>query len=140
MADRAERGFLASALFSAEQAPPESGLAALVPSAHIERWLKFFMDGDPEGGRRWARRADVLEEVREAWERSFGTAPRAGGRWAPDQRNRFAAAFWMLDDLDSARRELEAVRGVVTEVPWGYWEADAVAAFDKARRACGLLK
>jgi hypothetical protein len=123
----------------AAAARADSGLASLVAAAHVERWLKYHMDGDPDGGRAYANDREVVREIRQAWAGSFGMAPAAGGLWTAAARNLFAFAFWLFGAKREARRELEALRGILTEVPWCYLDVQATRAFDKAREGCGLL-
>lgn len=121
-------------------------LHGLVASAHIERWLwaTSFADkaeDDPE----WYGKAagyfkdgEVKRELQAAWSRSLGSAAFKATSPSNYTRNTFAWCFVQMEDWDRAKKELEALGGKITELPWRFSARDPLAAVNEARGRVGL--
>jgi hypothetical protein len=114
-------------------APAGSALGHLVAAAHIEHWL----DIGGASAKRYMCSAEVRASLRDAADRSVRHGAYRDQRGWPYVRNVFALAFCLAGDQDAAAEQFHYIGRLVTELPWGYIDADPVAAF-RRRRAVAL--
>jgi hypothetical protein len=112
---------------SVAAAPAGSAVPAVLPLAHVERWLYVVhWENDEERSRRYFRAPEVLREIRDCHRRCArveqGSAP-----WAA---NVFAFCFHLADDARAARQEFEKAAGLYTGLPWDY--LGGIKAYDHA--------
>lgn len=98
---------------AAEAAPDATGLAELVPTAHVESWL------EAKGAADYWRGRGVKEELRHA-------AGRLGADVPPDRfqvtgRNMLALVWWQSKDMAEFLASVAAMDGLVTDWPWQMW-------------------
>lgn len=122
-------------------APEGSPVHALVPLAHVERWLSATqlqdLEEQPlEAVDEYFRRDDVRREVLAAHARSV-----ASPAWREQRghfaRNVFAFVFWLAEDAERSRAELDTIGARWTEYPWAY-AGSAARVVARARQAAGL--
>jgi hypothetical protein len=106
-----------SARRSVATAPPRCAVAAVLPLAHVERWLYIqHWENDEARWRAYFRQPDVLREVRDC-HRRCASGPEGSVRWVA---NVFAFCFYLGDDARAARQEFEKAAGLYTGLPWDY--------------------
>jgi hypothetical protein len=112
-----------------------SPLHALVPLAHVERWLSFSTEDPPDrkAQQGWFGRRDVQEEIRKAWQRGPQSPAFRPGRFVATQLNSFAFAFSLGGDAGRARELFQQIGARATRSPWSHL-GDPVAAFKRARQ------
>jgi hypothetical protein len=102
---------------SAANAPPRSAVAAVLPLAHVERWLYILhWEKDETRWKSYFHQAEVRREVRDSHGRCAG-APEGSVRWVA---NVFAFCFYLAEDARAARQEFEKAAGLYTGIPWDY--------------------
>jgi hypothetical protein len=117
------------------EAPEGHPVHTVVAEAHIERWLRYHMLGDPEGADAYVRQGAVRAELRESARRSVASPSWSDHRWHVMDRNVFAMAFSLAED-PLAGAEFEALGPAVADHPWAYL-GNPVRAFAAARaRLC----
>ncbi|MCM2256268.1 MAG: hypothetical protein NDJ94_11410 [Vicinamibacteria bacterium] len=114
--------------------PAGSPLHALVPAAHVERWLHFSLEEPPDhdAQQRYFARREVNQEIRLAWERGTQSPAFRPGRFAATQRNLFAFAFCLGEDVGRAQELFRQIGPHATPTPWRYL-GDPIDAFKRAR-------
>jgi hypothetical protein len=124
------------------KAPEGSPLHALVPLAHIERWLAATRlddpvdEDNPELADEYFLDAAVKEELLAAHARSIGSRAwkEQRGHFA---RNTFAFALWLGEEVERSGAELEAIGARWTLYPWAY-AGEPAKVVARARVAAGL--
>jgi hypothetical protein len=102
---------------SVAEAPGGSAIPAVLPLAHVERWLYLVhWEHDEPASRAYFRRAEVLRDVRDC-HRRCARVEENSKRWVA---NVFAFCFYLADDARAARREFEKAEGLYTGLPWDY--------------------
>jgi hypothetical protein len=115
---------------TAATVPPETGLAALVADAHVERWLFQSRDGD---GQAHLRRPETRADLHAAAGRSVRhPAYRRRLGWQRDH-NTLALPFWLAQEYDAAAEMFDVLGDQVTTWPWGYLVGTPAEAFAHAR-------
>jgi hypothetical protein len=102
---------------SVADAPGGSAIPAVLPLAHVERWLYFVhWEHDEEASRGYFRKPEVLRDVRDC-HRRCARVEETSKRWVA---NVFAFCFYLADDARAARQEFEKASGLYTGLPWDY--------------------
>ncbi len=102
---------------SVDSAPPGRAVPAVLPLAHVERWLYIkHWENDEKGWRGYFRRPEVLKDVRDC-HRRCARLEHGSARWVA---NVFAFCFFLADDARAARQEFEKAAGDYTGFPWDY--------------------
>jgi len=102
-------------------APDGASVHALVAEAHFERWLYILgWDKDDAGADTYWLAPTVGEELRAAAMRAVWSPRYERSRLAPFDHNFFTYCFFSAKDWESARRELEAMDGILIRSPWSY--------------------
>jgi hypothetical protein len=110
-----------------------SGLHALVPLAHHERWLFLgAFDGDRKGQKKYFEGPAVQRELQAAWAKGPGSAAFRRGRFGATQTAVFAFAFTLGLDAARAREAFERLGPVVTPTPWSS-QGEPADVFKQAR-------
>ena len=110
-----------------------SGLHALVPAAHYERWLYFStFDGDGKGQEKYFQGPAVQRELQAAWSKGPGSPAFRRGRFGSTQTALFAFGFTLGHDAARAREAFERLGPIVTPTPWSS-QGDATDVFREAR-------
>ena len=105
----------------AASAPDGASAHAVIAEAHVERWLYMASwDKDEANSRNYFLTAAVGDEIRAAATRSVWSATYERPRLAPFDHNFFTYCFFRMHDWESARRELEAMNGILNRFPWSY--------------------
>jgi hypothetical protein len=105
----------------AAAAPDGASVHTLVAEAHVERWLYIAgWDKDEASARAYWVAPSVGEELRAAATRSVWSPNYERPRLAPWDHNFFTYCFFRVHDWESARRELEAMNGILNRYPWSY--------------------
>jgi hypothetical protein len=112
-----------------------SQLHAIVPAAHIERWLYFSMEDppDPKAQRGYFGRREVKEELRKAWAKGPRSLAFRPGRFSTSQLNTFAFTFHLAGDVGPAKEAFEMMEGRATKSPWSHL-GDPVDTYKRARK------
>lgn len=111
-------------------APPTSGLATLVVTAHHEHWR---VDLDYGDDKEYLNSPETIASLHAAAERSVlhpSYQRRLG--WQHDF-NKFAMLFWQTDQWDAAAAMFDAVGDHVTQYPWDFLAGDFTETFQAAR-------
>ena len=116
-------------------APPGSNLGALTATAHIEHWLD--LPYAERGG--YARRAEVVAELRRAADASVLHPAYAPTESPHGALNSFAMAFWIAGDREAAGEMFRRIGDQPTRFPWAY-AGDPGQVFAKARQECKMSK
>jgi hypothetical protein len=105
----------------AADAPEGASVHTVVAEAHFERWLYIAgWEKDQAGADNYWLAPSVREELRAAATRSVWSPKYERPRLAPYDHNFFTYCFFRAQDWESARRELEAMNGVLNRDPWSY--------------------
>jgi hypothetical protein len=117
-------------------APPGSPVHAILPWAHVERWLYYFaFDDDSDGAQAYFPSKVVQDELRAVHDLRFPAGvPR--DPYQMQDRNTFAFCFWLAGDRARAAAEFRKLGPYAAELPWGFLEGGTLAAFTRARAAC----
>jgi len=100
-------------------APEGASVHTLVAEAHVERWVYIAgWDKDEASARDYWFVPSVGEELRAAATRSVWSPKYERPRLAPYDHNFFTYCFFRVHDWESARRELEAMNGILNPYPW----------------------
>lgn len=117
---------------AAGRAPEGSDLPVLLIQAHIEHWMYFeLFEDNAAGGRAYLRKPDVQDSVKRAWRKSLGAPSYRPDRHTPFRRNEAAMWFYLTEEPTRLKKELTALGGVETELPW-QWKGRS--AFRKAHK------
>ncbi|GIH91812.1 hypothetical protein ACFFMN_34610 [Planobispora siamensis] len=109
---------------------PGGRLGHLVAIAHIEQWLSLPSGEDSLH----MRHPGVRAELRTVADRSVNhPGHRRGRRW-PVPYNVFAVAFYLADDFDACRGQLEMIGDNVTDSPWYFLGEDPARVFTRVRK------
>lgn len=110
-------------------APAGSRLGALVPRAHIERWLDL-----PDGpDRAHMRQPEVRAALHWAADRSVRHPDYRRRPGWPDSHNSFAMAFWLANEHAALAEQFDALGDLVTRYPWDYLAGEPAERFARAR-------
>jgi hypothetical protein len=102
-------------------APDGASAHTLMAEAHVERWLYMASwDKDEANALTYFRTPSVSDEIKTAATRSVWSSKYERPRLAPFDHNLFAYCFFRMHDWESARRELQAMNGVLNRFPWAY--------------------
>jgi hypothetical protein len=113
--------------------PIGSGLHALIPIAHHERWLfARAFDQDEEVAGNYFEQPEVKSEVLEAYNRSLGSNAHRPNKSTRDQSSFFAMALLRSEHFHQALFELDRLDNLVPQYPWAQL-GDPVQIFSKAR-------
>jgi hypothetical protein len=115
-------------------APEGSPLHAIVPAAHVERWLHFSMEDPPDrkAQQGWFARREVRDELRMAWAKGPRSPAFRPGRFSTSQLNTFAFTFHLAGDVGPAKEAFEMVSPRATKSPWSHL-GDPVDVYKRAR-------
>ncbi len=116
---------------SAARAPAGSPLGALIPYAHLEKWID---DDRRRSNFDYLKQAEVQAEVNAAADRSIRHPDYVRRPGWPAAHNTFAMAFCLGDDDRSAVEQFDIIGDLMTEYPWGYGSGRPAAWFQKVRR------
>lgn len=119
---------------AAGRAARGSSLHALVPLAHVERWLAHLIDRDQDGAKAYVTGAAVRAELLAARDALLG-APLLAPAYEASDRNILAFALWLAGDTAAAAEQLRALGTRVARQPWQFM-GDAVRGFVRARAQC----
>lgn len=114
-------------------APEGSGLHALIPIAHHERWIyAAAFDQDQAFAENYFDQPEVRQEIVEAYRRSLGSSAHVTDRATRPQSSFFALALLRAESYPQSLAELERLGNVVPEFPWAQL-GDPVEKFTRAR-------
>lgn len=102
-------------------APEGASAHAVICEAHVERWLYMASwDNDDANALKYFLQPAVGDEIRQAAANSVWSPKYERPRLAPYDHNFFTYCFFRMHDWESARRELEAMNGILNRFPWSY--------------------
>ncbi len=114
-----------------------SPLQMLIPMAHIECWIgerdRSSGANDPNA---YFEQQQVREEIIEAHRRYFVETP-TKSPYERSNREWFALCFYLMRELEAARREIEQIGLGIRPLPFGFL-GDALTAYAAVRKAVGL--
>jgi hypothetical protein len=113
--------------------PEGSGLHALIPIAHHERWIyALAFDQDAEFANKYFDQPEVRHEIVEAYHRSLGSRAHQTDRATRYQSSFFALALLRAHAFRQALTELDRLGALIPEFPWVQL-GDPVEKFTTAR-------
>lgn len=96
----------------------------LVLAAHLDVWSHIHtFDGDEQRALGYLSQPDVLQEVHQAYMRTLA-GPSRVRMTTIHYRNDAAFFFFLTQNVQYARTELEKIGGGLTEYPWVYFRRD----------------
>lgn len=111
--------------------PEGSFMYGLVPMAHIERWLYFFMFGEDEEANQYFMREDVTNEIMDAY-KSFNNKPYSQRSIVYfDVLNKFAFCFYLGSFEDLTEELLKKIGCNANYYPWLYQSEPFLTPFDE---------
>ncbi len=114
-------------------APDGSGLHALIPIAHHERYLyAFAFDRDKEFAEAYYDQPEIRREIVDAYHRSLGSRAFKPDKMTYMQSGFFALALVQCQAYMQARTELERLNNIVPKFPWGHY-GDPIDSFTQAK-------
>jgi hypothetical protein len=100
-------------------APEGSGLHALIPIAHQERWVyALAFDQDEQLAGNYYEQPEVRSEIVDAYNRSLGSHAHVANRSTRHQSSFFAFSLLQGHAFPQAFAELERLGNMVPEFPW----------------------
>jgi hypothetical protein len=100
-------------------APEGSGLHALIPIAHHERWLYAIgFDQDAEFADKYYNQPEVQRQIIDAYNKSLGSRTYKSTKLTRDQSSFFAVGLLRSQAFKQALFELERLDNRVPEYPW----------------------
>lgn len=134
-------GLLAFARTTLREAPDGHPVHVIIPTAHLEVWLRFthgLTSGKPERAeglrlqRAYFQRDDVRAEVRAAADKSIRSRAYVPIRATPGHRNVFAMCFSLTHDYAAQLEQMELIGPLIQRIPWGY-QGSPADAYERAR-------
>lgn len=125
-----------------DAAPEGSGVHALIPIAHHERWLyaMAFDENEQEFANSYFDEPEIRQEILDAYNRSLGSSTHRPNRATRHQSSFFALYLLRSHAFNQAQRELDRLGNLVPEYPWAQI-GDPVDRFIKAKEITrGSLK
>jgi len=132
---------LAFARNALREAPDGHPVHVIVPTAHLEVWLRFthaHTSGTPEHeeGRKlqaaYFQREDVRSDMRAAADKSIRSPAYVPFVSTPAHRNVFAMCFWLMRDYPAQLEQMNLIGSLINRIPWQY-QGNPATAYERAR-------
>jgi len=130
---------------SSAEAPEGSSVHAVVPMAHLEKWLNLARESDDGKARhlQYFRDGQVGAEIWRAADRSIRSPRYQPSQYTPSDRNIFAMCFFLMHDYQAQLEQMRLIGPLIQASPWNY-QGDPGWAYERARtmaqQAVGLLR
>jgi hypothetical protein len=116
-----------------DAAPEGSGLHALIPIAHHERWIAAIaFEDDQQLAQSYFDQKEVRQEIIDAYQRSLGSAAHRTDKATRPQSSFFALGLLRCHAFRESLTEMDRLGNLVPEFPWVQL-GDPVAKFTQAR-------
>jgi hypothetical protein len=126
---------------ASREAPDGHPVHVIVPSAHLEVWLRLthaLTPGTPEHAQGRERQVTyfldqaVAADVRLAADRSIRSPAYRPCHATPAHRNVFAMCFGLMHDFPAQLEQMDMIGPLITRTPWAY-QGRPAAAYERAR-------
>lgn len=102
-----------------KDAPKGSSLYALIPYAHIERWMDFGSE-EREESNKFFMKNGVRQNILDAYQEAFPNQNFRDDVDSLDALNQFAFCFYLTKNTKELNTILHFLQGRLTEYPWVY--------------------